>query len=114
MKNIRTLIALSFLALPLLADGPKHAFEVQASVVVASQDTNRIIDGNNLTGSSVGIAYRGELAAGLYHRVRLDATGLKAKVETGMSGAAPKHLSRGWDIIQDAGKWSFYGGVIGM
>ena len=114
MKNIRTLLTLSLLASPILADGPKHAFEVQASAVIASQDTNRMIDGNNLTGSSIGIAYRGQLGEGLYHRVRLDATGMKAKVETGMSGAAPKHLSLGWDIIQDVGKWSFYGGLLGQ
>jgi hypothetical protein len=114
MKNIRTLLTLSLLASPLLADGPKHGFEAQASLVIASQDTNRMVDGNNLTGTSVGVAYRGELAAGLFHRVHVDLTGMKAKPETGMSGAAPKHLSFGWDIMQDVGKWSFYGGILGI
>lgn len=114
MKNTLALLALATLASPLAADGPKHSFEVQASAVIAAQDTNRMVDGNNLTGSSIGIAYRGRMAEGLFHRIRVDLTGMKAMVETGMSGAAPKHLSVGWDIIQEMGNWSIYGGVLGM
>ncbi len=114
MKNHLALLLLAAASTGLLAQGPKHAFEAQASAVITSQDTNRMVDGGNLNGLSLGLAYRGRMGEGLHHRAFVDLTGLKARVVTGMSGAAPKHLSFGWDIIQDVGKWSVYGGVLGM
>lgn len=112
-KQLATLL-LATAATGLLADDPKHAFEAQASAVIASADTTRMVDGGNLNGMSFGLAYRGKLGDGLHHRAFVDLTGLKGRIETGLSGAAPKHLSFGWDIIQDVDKWSLYGGLFGF
>ncbi|MBI4912828.1 MAG: hypothetical protein HY823_08815 [Acidobacteria bacterium] len=107
-------VLLTAVAPGLSAEDPKHAFEAHVSTLFASQDTVRMVEGGKLSGMSVGLAYRGQLNAGLHHRVFVDLTGLRAKAETGMSGSAPKHLGFGWDIIQDVNKWSFYAGLFGI
>ena len=115
MNLTRTLIASSLLALPLCAgDGKTITFEAQASAVIAAQDTNRMVSGNNLTGATLGVGLRHELAAGLSQRLTVNLLGMKGAFGTGLEGAAPKHLNIGWDIIQDVDKWSFYGGVLGI
>lgn len=114
--NLSRFALLSLLALPLSAAGndPAFGFEATGSVVIASQDTNRLLSNNNLAGTILGVGFRAQIHPGLNHRLHLNLMGLKAAQDTGMSGAAPKHLVFGWDIMQDVGKWSFFGGVMGV
>lgn len=113
MTNLRSL-ALAALALPAMAAEPRHALEAQVSLVSVAPETRRLVDGRALAGASFGIAYRGQLQPGvLGHRAHLDLMGLRAKEVTGMDGAAPKHLSFGWDLIYLQRKWSVYFGLQG-
>lgn len=114
MKNWSR-FAVAVLALPALAEEPRHIVEAQASLVSVAPETRRMVAGRALAGTSLGIAYRGQMQPGVFeHRVHLDLLGLRAKEETGMDGAAPKHFSFGWDLIYLKGKWSIYTGLQGM
>ena len=113
MTILRSL-ALAALAVPALAGETRHSLEAQASLVSVAPETRRLVDGRALSGTSIGIAYRGHLQpGGLDHRVHLDLMGLRAKEITGMDGAAPKHFCFGWDLIYPQGRWSAYFGLQG-
>ena len=113
MTILRSL-ALVALAVPALAGESRHSLEAQASLVSVAPETRRLVDGRALSGTSFGIAYRGRLQPGvLDHRIHLDLMGLRAKENTGMDGAAPKHISFGWDLMYLHGKWSAYFGLQG-
>lgn len=108
----KSIAAVTFLALPCSA---QHFLEAQASLVSVAPETRRLVAGGSLAGTSLGIAYRGRLQiSGVEHRIHLDLLGLRAKEETGMEGAAPKHVEFGWDLISTYGKWSFFGGLQGI
>lgn len=118
MRHLIPLLAAGLTTLAAAAEPPRHALEVQASVVAVSPETRRLIVDNVLgpsLGTSVGIAYRGLLpSAGLEHRLHLDLLGLKAQESTGMEGANPKHLSFGWDVIFRRGGFNIYSGFLGQ
>jgi hypothetical protein len=114
MKNWKRL-AMVVLALPTMASEPKNFLEAQASMMSVAPETRRLVEGSSLAGISFGVGYRGWLpSTGLQHRVHVDLFGLKAKPETGMDGAAPKHLEFGWDLIFNKRGWSFYSGFLGV
>lgn len=114
MNNWKRL-AMVALALPTLAEEPRHALEAQVSMLAVAPETRRLAASSSLAGTSFGIAYRGWLPpTALQHRIHLDLFGLNAKPETGMDGAAPKHLEFGWDLIYRKRGWSFYSGILGV
>lgn len=106
--------ALVAMALPLLAQDARHALEAQASLVSVAPETRRLINGRALAGTSLGLAYRGEIRPGLEQRIHVDLMGLRAAEVTGMDGAAPKHLELGWDVLFLRGKWSFFSGIVAL
>ena len=119
MNHWKAIAALAAISLPALAQASEHTLEGQLSTVLVSPETRRLVQGSSVTGSSLGtslgIAYRGRLpVSGIQHRIHVGLLGLKAKEATGMDGAAPKHLSFGWDLLSGYGDWTFYGGLLGQ
>lgn len=112
MNLTRTLAALVSIAAPALAQSP---FEVSATALIASGDTNRMAQVNNLAGFTLGAACRFEIKPGLDHRLHVDLTSLRAKEGTGLEGSAPKHVQFGYDVVYQAkDKLSVFGGLLAM
>ena len=112
MKLMRTLSVLPLLALPLAA---QVAVEANASAVIATQDMNKMVAGNNIAGASLGLGLRIPVSPDFGHRIHLDVMSLKGATGTGLDNSGPRHLILGWDITQQLGKnWSVFGGLMGV
>ncbi len=113
--KIKTIAILPLLALSLAAgeDRP-FGLEASSSLVIASQDMNKLTDGGNLAGYTLGLGLRSQIKPGLNHRLHVDLMSFRGGRQTGLEGASPKHMLFGWDILQDLGKWTVFGGLMGV
>ena len=120
MKLMRTLSALSLLALPLTA---QVAVEANVSAVIATQDMTKMVAGSsvsgtntaNLAGASLGAALRIPISEDFGHRIHVNLMGFKGTSGSGLESSAPKHLYLGWDLTQKFGKdWTLFGGLMAV
>lgn len=120
MKLMRTLSALSLLALPLSA---QVALEVSGSAVIATQDMKKMVADNsaggthgaNLAGTTLGAALRIPVSEDFGYRVHANLLGFKGTTGSGLESAAPRHLYGGLDATQQLGKgWMVYGGLMAV
>ncbi len=111
----KTLAILPLLALSLTAgEGRPLGLEASSSLVIASQDMNKLTNGANLAGYTLGLGLRSQIKPGLNHRLHVDLMSFRGGRFTGLEGASPKHLIFGWDITQDMGRWTIFGGLMGV
>lgn len=107
--NLKRLFILPLMALPLMAEG--NPFEVSLTGIVGTADLNKMTKNN--TGLAVGVALRHELKEDLNLRLHLSLISLEGEDGTGLENKNRPHAHAGFDVMQNVGKWSFFGGITG-
>ena len=110
MNKHRAALLLPFAALSLAAQAPKLGFDVQASLLIGTGDMKKMSE-KNPTGLSLGGALRYHPDPDLGFRLHLDLASIKGVEGSGLSSSKPTFL--GLDVMREAGRWTFYGGLLG-
>jgi len=111
---IKRTLFLSCCALALQAAEPVWSLEAQGSLLFGTGDMHRIREEKNPAGYSVGGAARFQPNPDLSFRLHADLASIKGKPGTGLEQSGPRRTLFGLDVARDAGRFSVFGGLVGV
>jgi hypothetical protein len=110
---IRPLL-LSCCALALSASDSTWSLEPQASFLFGTGDMRRLREDKNPAGYTLGGALRYQSSADFSLRLHANLFSMRGKIGSGLENDAPIRSFYGLDVARDAGRWSVYGGLVGV
>ncbi len=109
----RHMLSLLLPTLALSAQSPV-TFEVQAGLIAPMSDLKKMQGDEKGLGYTLGGAVRIAHSENFAYRFHANLAGIGLAKGTGMDAKGPKHLMAGMDLLHEAGKWTFFEGLVGI